>query len=724
MRILHIILLCAAMGLGLSACNNAGDNQASDETTPDNAAAGDAAATPASEGPAANVDLERYVNADNEPGQWMNNAGTWNEQRYSQLDQINDGNVSRLGLAWYADLNTFRGVEATPLVIDGVIYNTSAFNITTAYDAVTGKLLWTYDPKIELKWVSITCCGPVSRGLAAWKGKIISATLDGRLVALDAKTGAVVWETNTLDEGQPLSITGAPRIADGLVVIGNSGGDLGSRGYISAYDADTGKKAWKFYIVPGQPGVKDGEASDSVMDMAAKTWTGEWWKTGGGGNDWDAIAYDPDLHMVYFGTGNGSPHAQKFRSPQGGDNLFLCSIVAVDSRTGEYRWHYQEIPAEEWDYDCTSPLILATLNIKGQDRKVVMHAPKNGFFYVVDRQTGELLSAEHYVPNNNWASHVDMKTGRPVLYPGALPTDKPYLLSPGFGGGHNWNPISFSPKTGLVYIPAQETYQVQSVADEFEFHLGRSTYAGSRKYPELRRELSKQMQEREKAYLLAWDPVNQKEAWRAPQPHAGSGGTTVTAGNLVIQGSIRKTLAIYKADTGEMLWEMPVESVPVGGAAVYEIDGKEYIAINAGWNSAIVYGLNEGGVPFTYAPARLLVFTLDATGVTLPPAPKPGELPAPPRVQVNAEQATKGEGLFAENCQLCHGVNAVGGKKDLRYMTPEVHKDFLDIVLKGTRADKGMPNLSENVTSEQAEDIHAYLIQRAQEDWQPNFLTQ
>lgn len=729
MRIFKILPLILGVGLGLAGCDNSSSDSAAVDAAPDTAATSPAASPAATHPDAAAhpdpaaVDAERYASA-SEPGQWLGYGRTWKEQRFSPLDQINEDTVSRLGLAWYADLNTFRGVEATPLVIDGVLYNISAFNVTTAYDAVSGKVLWTYDPKIPLEWVGLTCCGPVSRGLAAYEGKIIIATLDGRLIALDAKTGKPVWETNTLVEGQPLSITGAPRMAGDLVVIGNSGGDLGARGYISAYHADTGEKAWKFYIVPGKPGVKDGEASDSVMDMAAKTWTGEWWKTGGGGNDWDGIAYDPELNLVYFGTGNGSPHQMKFRSPEGGDNLFLCSVVAVDATTGEYRWHYQEIPSEEWDYDCTSPLLMAELTIDGQARKVIMHAPKNGFFYVMDRETGELISAEHYVPNNTWASHVDMKTGRPVVYPDAYPTEKPHLLSPGFGGGHNWNPISYSPETGLVYIPAQETYMVESVADEFEFKLGRSTYASGHKYPELAKKLSKEMQEREKGYLLAWDPVKQQEAWRVPYPHAGSGGTMVTAGNLVIQGTIKKTLAIYAADSGKTLWEMPVESVPVGGAATFMVDGKQYIATNAGWNSAIVYGLNEGGKPFTFAPARLLVFTLDAKGVTLPPAPEPGELPPPPKTRVDAQQAEKGAVLFAQHCQTCHGPNAVGGKKDLRYMTPEVHADFLNIVRGGERAEQGMPDLSAQVSEPEAEDIHAYLIQRAQEDWQPQFTSQ
>ena len=653
----------------------------------------------------------------------LNYGMGYNLQRFSPLTQINDKNVGRLGLAWYADLDTYRGVEATPLIIDGVLYNVSAWDITTAYDAATGKVLWTYDPRIPVSWARVACCGTVSRGLAAWHGKVIIGALDGRLIALDAKTGKVAWTADTLVPDQPLSITGAPRIADGKVVIGNSGGDFGARGYISAYDADTGKFAWRFWIVPGEPGKPDHAASDPIMAKAAKTWFGPWWKYGGGGNNWDGIVYDAKQNLVIFGTGNGSPHPQKFRSPGGGDNLFLCSLVAVDARTGRYRWHYQEIPAEEWDYDCTNPPILADLKIHGKLTPVVMHAPKDGIFYVVDRRTGKLLSAENYVPST-FASGVDMKTGRPKIYPSAYPQVTPHIQTPGFGGAHNWNPMSFSPKTGLVYIPAQEQYMVDSVLPDgqFKFELGRTTIgAGYSNEPELRKKLNAEAAEREKGYLLAWDPVRQREAFRVPHPHAGSSATMVTAGNLVVQGTISKTLAIYRATDGKKLWEMPIGTVPSGGAATFMAHGKQYIAIDAGWNSAIVQGLDEGGVPFTYSPARLMVFALDAKGVTLPPSPPVTEIPPPPTQEPPRDKVVEGAGLYEKNCRTCHGPNAVGGVKDLRHLTPETHAAFLDIVLGGKLKEKGMEPFADRLTKDQAEAIHDYLISRAQEDWQPNF---
>ena len=681
-----------------------------------------AAAADAPNGAAA-VDQRRLTNADADPGQWMSPGRTWSEQRFSPLKQIDPSNVERLGLAWFSPLNTYRGVESTPLVIDGTLYNVSAWDITTAYDAVTGKVLWSFDPHIAPEWSRLSCCGPVSRGIAAWHGKIYVAALDGRLIALDAKTGTPVWTTQTLDKGQPLSLTGAPRIAAGQVVIGNAGGDFGGRGYISAYDAETGKPTWKFYIVPGDPSKPDGAASDSVMPMAAKTWSGEWWKTGGGGNDWDTIVYDPKLDLAYFGTGNGSPHPSAFRSPGGGDNLFLCSIVAVNAHTGKYAWHYQEVPAEEWDYDCTAPLMLADLKIGGRVRQTVMHAPKDGFFYVLDRATGRLISAKNYVPNT-WASHVDLKTGRPAINPESYVAEKPHLMTPSYGGGHSWNPMSYSPLTGLVYIPTMEQWMVESRLPDgqFKFVLGQPTLGAGVAYTDLRKELNAEAETRDKGYMLAWNPVLQKEAFRIPYPHPANGGTLVTAGNLLIEGTINKTLAVYRADNGAKLWEMPVESVPVAAPMTYEVNGKQYIAVNAGWNSAIVHQLSTPEHPFNVSPAFLVVFTLGAKGVELPPAPPSESLPDPPSEPQSAAQVEAGAAIYSANCAVCHGQNAAGGVKDLRFLTPQRHAEFNDIVLGGKLQKEGMIGFQGRLTEEQVAQVHAYLINRAQEDWQPNFM--
>jgi quinohemoprotein ethanol dehydrogenase len=675
-------------------------------------------------GKVANVTAQRMEKAPQETANWMSHGRTWDEQRFSPLQQINDRNVGRLGLAWFDDIGTYRGVVATPLVVDGVLYNISAWDVTTAYDAANGKVLWTYDPKITPQAGAVACCGPVSRGLAAWEGKLFIGALNAHLIALDAKTGKVLWDVDTADPGQPISITGAPRVTkDGLVVIGNGGGDLGARGYMNAFDAHTGKQVWKFYIVPGDPAKPDGVASDSIMPMAAKTWSGEWWKTGGGGNNWDGIVYDPKLDIVYFGTGNGSPHPQAFRSPDGGDDLFLGSIVAVNAKTGKYVWHYQEVPGEQWDYDSTSPLILADLKIGGRDRQVILHAPKNGFFYVLDRATGELLSAQNFVPNT-WASHVDLKTGRPAINPQAMVEVEPRLVTP--ANAHNWNPMAFSPLTGLAYIPVQETWMVVSrVPDgQFQFRLGRTTIgAGVGNFPELRRELNQKVSTGDKGYTLAWDPIAQKERWRIVNPFHFQGGTLATAGNLLVQGTMKRTLAIYRADTGEKLWEAPTVSVPVAGPITYTVRGKQYIAVNAGWNNAIVHGLNDGPEPFSVGPAKLIVFALDAKGKTLPPAPAPETVSPPPRADQPTEKVRAGEVVFAQFCSTCHGRDAIGaGARDLRFIKAQSHADFNEIVLGGKFKEKGMAPFNGVLTPEQVDAVHAYVIARGQEDWQPVFL--
>jgi len=674
------------------------------------------------------VDSKRLRNADAEPGQWMSYSRTWDEQRFSPLKQINDGNASKLGLAWYADLNTYRGVQATPLFIDGVLYNVSVWNVVTAYDARNGKVLWTYDPKVASEWARLACCGPSARGIAAWKGKIYIGALDGRLIAVDSRTGAEVWSVQTFDRKDAYSITGPPRVFDGKVVIGNGGADYGVRGFVTAYDAETGKKIWRFYTVPGDPSKgPDGEASDSVMPMAAKTWNGEWWKFGGGGTVWDSFVYDPKLRLVYLGTGNGSPHVQHFRSPGGGDNLFLCSIIAVNVDTGKYVWHYQMVPNEQWDFTCTQPIVLADMKIDGRMRQVLMQAPKNGFFYVLDRRTGKVISAKSYVPNL-WATHIDLKTGRPAVNPDAYLTEKPFLMTPTLLAAHTWHPMSYSPITGLVYLSAQEQWMVMSRVkdDEFKFVPHRSNSGFSyTSYPELRKELQKIADSREKGYLLAWDPVKQQEAFRVMYPYPGSGGILSTAGNILVQGTIKKTLAVYRADNGEKLWEMDTQTVAIAGPMTYEVDGEQYIAVNFGWGGSPVYGLTAGPEPVRFGPGRLMVFKLGATGVELPPMPPPSPIPPPPRLTATEDVIRKGQKLFGETCSRCHGENARGGVKDLRYMAPETRAQFKEIVIDGTRKDKGMVGFADILNAEDADAIHAYLIARANEDWKDEaFATQ
>lgn len=662
----------------------------------------------------ANVNHTRMLNAQNDGSNWMSWGRTYGEQRFSPLTQINDQNVDQLGLAWYFDLDTYRGVEGTPIVVDGIMYTSSAWNLTYALDAVTGELLWEFDPQVPRAWGRYACCGPVSRGLAVWEGKVIISTLDGRLMALEARTGSVLWTTQTFDKEWPYTITGAPRVFNGKVVIGNGGADLGVRGFVAAYDANDGAELWRFYTVPGNPAL--GFENDA-MRMAAETWNGEWWKLGGGGTAWDSLVYDPDLNLVYVGTGNGSPLSWEYRSPGGGDNLFLASIVALNADTGEYVWHYQEVPGEKWDYTATQPMMLAELELHGQTRKVIMQAPKNGFFYILDRATGELLSAREFVPNY-WASHIDMKTGRPVINPAANFGEEVVLVSPAAGGGHNWEPMSYSPLTGLVYFTVQEDWLTYSTAKNFEPKTFRSNAGwGFEADPTKRNEFTRQMNERRKAWLTAWDPVRQQEVWRVDHSNIGSGGTLATAGNLVVQGSVEKDLVIYSADNGEKLWSMPIQTIALAGPISYSVNGEQYIALNAGWGGGrALIGRGNGFDP-QVAPARMLVFKLGGQAA-LPPMEEVSALPPqPPALTATEEVVRRGAELYNQTCQQCHGLNAIGGLKDLRFMTRETHAQYNDIVLKGTRTDKGMASFADLLTAADADAIHHYLISRANEDW-------
>src|SRR5687767_7950288 len=410
------------------------------------------------------VDDAALAAPESRQGDWLSYGRDYYEQRFSPLTEINDTNVGTLGLAWQFETATERGLEATPLVVDGVMYTTASWSVTYAVDARTGKQLWKYDPEVHRKYDQLACCDVVNRGAAFYKGKVYVGVLDGRLVALDANSGKVAWTATTVDQQQPYTITGAPRIAKGKVIIGNGGAEYGVRGYVSAYDAETGKLAWRFYTVPGDP-AKGFESP--AMEAAAKTWTGEWWKLGGGGTVWDSFSYDPELDLLYVGTGNGSPWNRRLRSPDGGDNLYVSSILALRPDSGELVWHYQTTPGETWDYTATQHMILTDLTIAGRVRKVLMQAPKNGFFYVLDRTTGELISAAPYT-EVNWATSIDMKTGRPVET-GIARYNKPEMIRPGPLGGHNWQPMSFNPKTGLVYIPAQ--HNAFGYADDPKFQI-------------------------------------------------------------------------------------------------------------------------------------------------------------------------------------------------------------------------------------------------------------
>ncbi len=645
---------------------------------------------------------------------WASTGLEWNEQHFSPLDQINADTVGDLGLAWYVDLNTDRGQEATPLVVDGVLYNTEPWNITTAYNAATGEQLWRYDPKVPLRFGRLACCDIVTRGLGFHDGKVIIGALDGRLIAVDAKTGEEVWSVQTTDPADSYTITGAPRVYGDRILVGNGGAEMGVRGYVTAYDANDGELLWRWHTVPGNPA--DG-FENAAMEAAAETWSGEWWQSGGGGTVWDAISYDPELDLVYIGTGNGSPWTRKFRSPEGGDNLYLASIVALDGASGEYRWHYQTTPGEEWDYTATQNMVLADMEIGGRMRQVIMQAPKNGFFYVLDRATGELISAETIAPIS-WATGIDMATGRPVENPEARYGTIPVMVSPGAGGAHNWNPMAYSPDTGLVYVPVTETYMAYAAAESYEPGRGLGTaFAG---HDDIRREIAEYADANSKGWLSAWDPVTQTERWRVPYAQKGSGGVLATAGNLVFQGTIGTTFAAYRADTGEKVWELPVQNVPIAAPITYMVDGVQYIAVNAGWGGGLAHVERAAYSGLHLGPPRLLVFKLGGT-TELPPMPEESfvvpELSPPPALEADAATVARGEALYGANCAICHGNAARGGVKDLRHMSPATHASFAEIVLGGSRAANGMASFADVLSEAESQDIHHYLIARANEDW-------
>ncbi|MBS0612881.1 MAG: PQQ-dependent dehydrogenase, methanol/ethanol family [Proteobacteria bacterium] len=653
--------------------------------------------------------------ADKDAGNWLFHGRTYDEQRFSPLEQVKASNVGKLGLAWTYKLDIDRGVEATPIIVDGVMYVTGAYSIVSALDAATGKELWKFDPKVPKDKDRDGCCDAVNRGVALSNGKVYVGAYDGRLIALNAKTGAVIWEADTvLDHSRSYTVTGAPRVVKGKVLIGNGGAELGVRGYLTAYDAETGKQAWRFFTVPGDPALPP---EDKAMEMARKTWFGDqYWKFGGGGTVWDSMAYDPELDLLYVGVGNGSPWNRKLRSEGKGDNLFLSSIVALRPDTGEYVWHYQTTPGETWDFTATQHIILADLDIGGTKRKVLMQAPKNGFFYVLDRATGALISADSYVPVT-WAKRVDIKTGRPEQTVEGDWTGGAKLVFPGPAGGHNWQPMSYDPQTGLVYIPAQEAPAFyppddsQRWTSKGNWHLGAAPLA----LPETLKELTG-VQSLYKGHLIAWDPVAKKEIWRQNYDQIWNGGTLATAGNLVFQGTADGRFVAYSADKGVKLWETSANTGVMAGPVSYSVNGEQYIAVAAGWGGAYPLALGAMGAAKVRAEARVLAFKLGGTATLPPPQNSLVALPEPPATPLDAKAVDRGRIAYNSHCGMCHGPSAIGGGvlPDLRYLTPEKHQIIAGIVA-GAYAQKGMPAFMDVLKMDDIEDIHQYLIQRARD---------
>jgi len=662
------------------------------------AATGGAGVAPARPGA---VDDARMMAAASEPQNWLVNGGTLNGDHYSSLDQINLDTVKDLKPAWSFDFDTVRGQEAEPLVVDGVMYVSTSWSKVYALDAATGRKIWFFDPEVPGDTGVKVCCDTVNRGVAVYKGKVYVGTLDGRLIALDARTGTPVWSTQTVDPKSALTITGAPRVIHDKVIIGNAGADFGVRGYVSAYDAATGKMVWRFYTVPGDPAKgPDHAASDSVMETLVRpTWAGDYAKYGGGGTVWQTIMYDQELNQLYIGTGNGSPWNPKYRTDGKGDNLFLCSVIALDPDTGRYIWHYQENPQEAWDYNSVQPMILTDLTIDGKVRKVLMHAPKNGFFYVLDRTNGKVISAKPYVPVT-WASGIDLTTGRPIETPNSRYTEGPFLLKPNSSGAHNWHAMAYDPKTGLVYLNAFENSSLLRDNPDFKPYQRGPFNTGL---------LSKLKSG--PTYLLAWNPVTQTEAWRV---RADRAGVLATAGGLVFQGQggVTGRFSAFRADNGREVWDYRMPNGVQAAPITYSVGGVQYIAITTGNGASPAQGDADER---DRQPGRMVAFRLNGTA-TLPAEPGAPPPPNPTTDRFTAEQVAHGGVNYGIFCSRCHGPAAVSSNviPDLRRSGFLASRDaWRAVVIDGALTGSGMVGWKQHLSEAQAEEIRGYVSAQA-----------
>jgi quinohemoprotein ethanol dehydrogenase len=640
--------------------------------------------------------------------EWLSYGRTYSEQRHSPLRQIDESSVARLGLAWSVDMGTLRGLEATPLVHDGVLYTTSAWSVVYAIDARTGTVLWRHDPAVPKEHAKFVCCDVVNRGVALYRDKVYVGTLDGRLVALDRKTGTPVWSVQTTPKDGPYAITGAPRIAAGKVVIGNAGSEFAVRGFLSAYDAESGALAWRTYLVPGDPS-KPFESE--AMRRAAATWSGQWYKAGGGASPWDPIVFDPALDLIYIGTANAAPWYPELRGDTAGDNLYASSIVAIRASTGEIAWHYQTTPGDSWDYDATQPITLADLVIDGKPRKVLMQPNKNAFLYVIDRETGKLISATPYAAMT-WATGID-SAGRPIVNPAARPSTAGAIVSPADYGGHNWNPTSFSPTTGFMYFSVTDGgTRIHVVNPKFELNTNDLTIGFDPRYAgPLTAKLAAVPPP--KGRLVAWNPVTKREAWRVEHPVLRSGGTLSTAGNLVFQGRADGVLAAYRATDGKMLWQYDAQVGIAAAPMTYAIDGVQYVAVMVAPPMLFLDPKLKTG------PGRLLVFALDRKAA-LPARAPVADKPIPPpafEVKATAAEIADGSALYMQYCNRCHSPdrNAVksGAIPDLRRANAATHATFEQVVRGGARRTLGMPSFAQDLSSDQVRLIQAWVLDQA-----------
>lgn len=664
--------------------------------------------TPPSKEPTAfgRIDQARMLAAAKEPQNWLVHGGTYEEQHYSALDQIDPTNVGDLKLAWTLQVDTNRGQESEPIVVDGVMYITTAWSKVYAIDARSGRQIWYYDPKVPGETGPKGCCDVVNRGPAVADGKVYVGTFDGRLIALDAASGALVWSVVTVDQTKAYTITGAPRVVKGKVIIGNGGAERPTRGYVTAYDAATGDLVWRFYTVPGDPDSgPDGAISDEPLArLALSTWAGKWYEQGGGGTVWDAIVYDADLDQLYVGVGNGFPHSHYLRSAGKGDNLFLASILALNPDTGKYIWHYQENPAESWDYTATQPIVLTDLGLGGKQRKVLLHAPKNGYFYVIDRHDGKVISADPLIEGIRWTTGVDLETGRPDDVEGSRYVDKGFLNSPSFAGAHNWQPMAYSPKAQLVYIPISKNaaYYAANIPSAH----GVQTAVPDLPEPE--------------NFLLAWDPVKRREVWRSDASDgrldSGGGGVLATASGLIFQGrgEIVGELLALRAETGEMLWRYTTPSLVMAPPVSYSLDGEQYIAVISGAGGPVIFG--SATEPKARQFGRVLAFKLNGTAGQLPNA-QPAPLPNPPTQEFDDAMIAAGHGFYSKYCGSCHGLDIRRASNiipDLRRSGMLTSADaWREVVIGGALKANGMIGWSGQLTPEQAESIRAYVGEEA-----------
>nr|AJW29510.1 Quino(hemo)protein alcohol dehydrogenase, PQQ-dependent [Sphingomonas sp. JE1] len=649
------------------------------------------------------------------------------EQRFSPLSEINADNVSRLGLQWSLDLPGEIALEATPIEVGGFIYFSGSFATVYAVDAVSGKLLWRYDPKAnEETPQALRLVWAVNRGVAYADGKLFVATRDARMIALDAKSGKPVWISSFSVPGVPASSTGAPRVFKNKVIIGNSGSETGGRGYVTAFDVKTGRMAWRFFTVPGDP--SKGFENDA-MAMAAKTWSGEWWKYGGGGTPWNAITFDAELNQVYVGTGNSGPFDWRVRAKRpGDDNLFLTSIVALDADTGQYKWHYQYNPREAWDWKATSDIILTTLTLGGRPRKVLMQAPSNGFFYVIDRENGKLISAKP-IGKQNWAERIDLASGRPVEKPGIRYENGPFTIYPNNEGAHNWQAMSFSPRTGLVYIPYQQeggfTYSITPTSDadlksdmhryKLRFGVNRAGYRD----PKDPRDGT--------GSLLAWDPAAQKLRWRVDYPVFLNAGTMVTAGNLVFQGNNTGQFFAYDARTGKRLWSFDAKLGIISPPISFSVRGRQYVSLLVGYGGTGGAGGpgRKQGWKFGLQPRRLLTFALDGNAKLPPTAAPDFSINAldDPTIRLDPANVALGQRIYESmTCMVCHGggADATGNAPDLRESGIALNKESLRTLLRdGSLVSRGMPKF-DDLTDAEIEGVFQYIRDRARAARQEN----